>query len=482
MKKLHLFIPVLCLLAVIPAEAQYSVLHNFNDTAGGFPISSLTYANGVFYGITGTGGDSACNCGTVFAVNADGGGYRVMHNFAGISSFDGNTPVGNLVLVGNRLYGMCGNGMADSGGCTTCGMIFYIDTNGNNYTKLYNFGDDPVAACTIGCQPSGSLTYTNGVFYGMAGGGPVNDGVIFTIDTSGAGYDTLITFTGANGAMPTGNLTLAGNTLYGMTSQGGADNLGCIFTISTNGTGFDTLMSFNNNNGSKPLGSLTLNGNVLYGMTEFGDTLAYGNIFSINTNGTGYSDMWNFTNSETPRGDLTIAGSTLYGMTFGGGANGYGSVFSISTGGSNFNTLFSFCHASCSDTIGNSPYGDVILVGNALYGMAYADGADGDGVIFKLDTAQPLGISEITETAETISLYPNPNNGKLTIALSQPSLIMDLQPRLQIYNMLGDMVYQSILTAPYTDINLSAHAAGMYLYRVITNQGKPAGEGKFVVQ
>lgn len=469
-------------MAVIPAGAQYSVLHNFNDTAGGFPVSSLTYANGVFYGITGTGGDSACNCGTIFAMNADGSGYRVMHNFAGISSFDGNTPVGNLVLVDSRLYGVCNNGMAVTGGCTTCGMIFYIDTNGNNYTKLYNFGDDPVAACKIGCQPVGSLTYTNGVFYGLAGGGPANNGVIFTIDTSGLGYDTLITFNGADGSLPTGNLTLAGNVLYGMTSQGGADSVGCIFTINTNGSGFDTLMSFNHNNGAKPFGSLTLNGNLLYGMTEYGDSLAYGNIFSINTNGTGYSDMWNFTNSETPRGDLTIAGSTLFGMTYAGGANGYGSVFSIGTGGAGFNTLFSFCHNSCGDTTGNSPSGDVILVGSSLYGMAYAGGADGDGVIFKLDTAAPLAISEVATSAESISLFPNPNNGKLTIALSQPSLITELQPRVQIYDMLGDVVYQSVLTAPYTDINLLTPAAGMYLYRIITNDGKVAGAGKFVIQ
>jgi uncharacterized repeat protein (TIGR03803 family) len=484
MKNIYLLISVSFLLGTGTARAQFSVLHNFNDTAGSFPISSLTYGGGVLYGITGSGGDTPCNCGIIFSINANGTGYKDMHDFGGISDIDGNAPVGKLALAGNRLYGMTGNGMATTGGndCTTCGMIFSINTDGSGYRKLYNFGDDPVLNCYNGCMPSGSFTLSDSILYGMANGGPTGDGAIFFTDTSGTVYDTLMTFNGTNGSSPSGALTLSGTRLYGMTTLGGANNLGCIFAINTNGSGFDTLMSFNGANGSKPLGSLTISGNVLYGMTEYGDTLNSGNIFSIHTDGTGYRDLHDFTNSENPQGDLTLSGNLLYGMTTGGGANLYGYVFSIDTNGNNFNTIFNFCGSSCNDTTGYAPESGLTLSGNVLYGMTYAGGTHGDGIIFKLDTNTTTSIHEVTATPGGINLYPNPTDGKFTLTLTQPAAIIATQPRLEIYNELGEMVYQSNITTGYSQINLPNPAKGVYLYRMVTMDSIPVGEGKFVVE
>ena len=484
MKKLYALISVLSLVCIGVVNAQYSVIHNFNDTAGSFPISSLTYAGGVLYGITGTGGDTPCTCGVIFSINADGTGYKDMHDFGGISLTDGNAPVGKLALAGNRLNGMTGNGMATTGDndCTTCGMVFSINTDGSGYRKLYNFGDAPVLNCNNGCMPSGSFTLSDSILYGMANGGPTGDGAIFFMDTSGTVYDTLMTFNGTNGSSPTGTLTLSGTRLYGMTSKGGANNLGCIFAINTNGTGFDTLMSFNGINGSKPQGSLTIAGSVLYGMTEYGDTLNSGNIFSIHTDGTGYRDLYDFTNAENPQGDLTLSGNLLYGMTNGGGANGYGSVFSIDTNGNNFSTLFSFCRSSCNDTTGTSPQGDLTLSGNVLYGMTYGGGTDGDGVIFKLDTNSTTEINEISAATGGVNLYPNPNNGSFTISITLPVPVTVVQPQIEIYNVLGKMIYHAGVTTGNAQISLSNAARGMYLYRIVTNDGKPVGIGKFVME
>jgi len=467
-------------------NAQFNNLHNFNDTAGSFPVSSLTEGGGVFYGITGTGGDTACNCGCIFSINASGSGFKDMHNFLGSAHLDGSSPVGNLALVGNRLYGLTGNGQMTTNGnsCTTCGTMFAINTDGSGYSALYNFGDVPVTDCATGCQPSGSLTYSDTVFYGMANGGPSNDGVIFVMDTGGAWIDTLMSFNGATRSMPTGALTLSGNVLYGMTSKGGSDNQGCVFKINTNGTGFDTLMSFNGPNGSKPIGSLTLSGNVLYGMTEFGGSYASGRIFSINTNGTGYADLFDFNDTlgANPVGDLTLAGNVLYGMTDGGGALSYGDIFSINTNGNNFNDLFDFCNSSCNDSTGINPYGDLTLFGNTLYGMAYGGGLYNSGVIFKFDTGTTTSIRQLSAVTGSASVYPNPNNGNLILSLSLPTAVTGTQPQIEIYNVLGELVYHANIATGNSQISLSNPVPGFYLYRIMSYDGKLIGEGKFVVE
>jgi uncharacterized repeat protein (TIGR03803 family) len=124
--------------------------------------------------------------------------------------------------------------------------------------------------------------------------------------------------------------------LYGMTKQGGANGIGCVFSLDTTGKGYDDLLDFYGLNGQSPLGSLTLTGNVLYGMTFQGGANGDGSIFSINTNGTGYKLLISFNGTsfpegENPHGAVTITGDLLFGMTYTGGAVNYGIVFSDST-------------------------------------------------------------------------------------------------------------------------------------------------------
>src|SRR5579872_4430719 len=91
---------------------------------------------------------------------------------------------------------------------------------------LYNYNG------TIGENPHNSLTYLNGVLYGMAdSGGVYNDACIFKIDTSGKGYKDIFDFNNINGGNPYGNLTVLNNKLYSMTSYGGTSGVGLIFRV-----------------------------------------------------------------------------------------------------------------------------------------------------------------------------------------------------------------------------------------------------------
>ena len=62
-------------------------------------------------------------------------------------------------------------------------------------------------------------------------GGVNNDGTIFGINTDGSGFQTLLSFSGTNGAYPQGSLTLSGSRLYGMTASGGSNNDGTVSAL-----------------------------------------------------------------------------------------------------------------------------------------------------------------------------------------------------------------------------------------------------------
>ena len=97
-----------------------------------------------------------------------------------------------------------------------------------DYTDLYNFG----GGAGEGETPYGSLVRSGNILYGMTeSGGISNKGVIFKIDSDGNNYTTLHNFTGiaTDGSAPHGSLTISGNTLFGMTAMGGANNVGVIF-------------------------------------------------------------------------------------------------------------------------------------------------------------------------------------------------------------------------------------------------------------
>ena len=297
-------------------------LHNFVNTDGAYPFGDLLLSGGVLYGMAVNGG--ASNNGTLFAMNTNGSGFRVIHTFTGTGT-DGSQPTGSVICIGNTLYGM-----TTAGGTLQAGNIFSINVNGSNYRNLFSFsGGD-------GGNPNGSLTLSasGDSLFGMARLGGIHDsGLVFSIDTNGNTFTVLYNFGGVstNGATPVGNVVLEGYTLYGMTSAGGLHGHGCIFSLTTNGTGYTDLFDFNGSStGSTPLGSLVVSGTTMYGMTSAGGSAGYGLLFSMGTNGSNYNMLFNFTGSfgTNPDGSLILVNNMLYGMASLGGVNSSGIIFS----------------------------------------------------------------------------------------------------------------------------------------------------------
>lgn len=472
----------LCLIALfitsVPfftlCTAQNTDIHDFfgSPLDGANPTSqNLTLSGKVLYGMTNRGGYYNNEQGCIFSVDTDGNNYKIILNF---NDTNGAFPNGSLILSGKRLYGMTIGG-------GPYGNIFSIDTDGSSFKNLLYFND------TNGATPYGSLIIAGNRLYGMAGGGAHNGGCIFAIDTNGNNYKKLFDFTEPNGIGPQGSLILNGKVLYGVTGLGGTYNDGVIFSIDTDGTHYKKLLDFDSANGKYPLGSLTLSlsGKVLYGMTEVGGAHNLGCIFSIDTDGSSYKDIYDFINILNaiigkPRGSLTLVGKALYGATPGVAGNlGFynGNIFSIDTDGSNFTNRLYF-----GEGWGANPFGSLTYASGELYGMTYDGGVYNKGIIFKLDTGavSTLSINSLTENAGELKVYPNPNNGIFILQINSQQPVNNNY--IQVYDVLGQQVYQSSVNTNNMQINVSGQSQGLYFYRVVTETGELVGEGKIVLQ
>ncbi|HVA97623.1 MAG TPA: T9SS type A sorting domain-containing protein [Bacteroidia bacterium] len=52
----------------------------------------------------------------------------------------------------------------------------------------------------------------------------------------------------------------------------------------------------------------------------------------------------------------------------------------------------------------------------------------------------------------------------------------------EIYNMLGQKIYQRKLNTTSTDLDISQTAKGIYLYRILSKKNSLISQGKFVVE
>lgn len=305
---------------------NYKDIYDFDGTHGQYPYGSLILSGGKLYGMASQGGTGSL--GVAFSINTNGTGYTVLNNFAGYTT--GADPLGGLTLIGNVLYGMTA-----SGGSITYGDIFSINSNGGGFRELFGCAAANGDTCL---SPVGNLVLSGNKFYAMSvNGGPTLNGNMFSIDTNGSGYKNLLNFNTTTGELTTSSyasLTLSGSKLFGMALGGGAHGDGTIFSIDTNGNGFKVLFNFNSTSGQYPFGSLTILGNKLYGMTNQGGAHDSGSVFSIYTDGSGYKDMYDFGGmygAFPVAGPLTLSGNMLYGMASHGGTGTYGVVFKLDT-------------------------------------------------------------------------------------------------------------------------------------------------------
>jgi len=265
--------------------SSFTNLYDFtggND--GGNLQGGLILSGNTLYGTAEQGGTNSV--GTVFKVNTDGTEFAVLYTFS--NSPDGAGPQAGLILAGNTLYGTTeGGGALGPEGFNSEGTVFAINTDGSGYRILHNFTDLFGSGTSDGLQPYAGLILSGDTLYGTTRYGGTNSrGTVFAINTNGNDYAILYNFTkednnvnNSDGSSPTAGLISSGNTLYGTASAGGVYGQGTVFAINTDGTGFTNLFNFGTeNSGNNPVAGVALSGATLYGTMPTGGD---GTIFAL---------------------------------------------------------------------------------------------------------------------------------------------------------------------------------------------------------
>lgn len=375
--------------------SSYTILHAFQTNGdpsdGAYPIASLVLSSNTLYGTTFLGG--TYGYGTVFAVNTDGSGFTTLYSFAG-SPDDGANPDAGLVLGGNVLYGV-----ANAGGEGGSGTVFSLNTDGTDYTNIYNFSPaaPPSYSNPDGANPEGTLILSGNVLYGTAVlGGLYDAGTVFQLNTDGSGFATLYTFTGqTDGAFPSAGVVMDGTVLYGTTQFGGDFFDGNVYSLDTSITNFTSLYSFQGGwDGGNILAGVTVSNGVLYGAASQGGTNNEGTVFDLSTNGANFDAFYSFSAVDTnyltnvdganPFAAPILCGTNLYGTTTAGGPIGGGTLYKVNTSGA-FTAIFGFV-APTNGADGASPAGDLVLSRTTLYDTTQLGGVNAAGTIFKVDT------------------------------------------------------------------------------------------------
>lgn len=395
---------------MLPDGNNFQIVKDFASTNLKFPYGSIITDSTYIYGTTEKGGVN--DDGSIFKVRTDGSNFTLLHNFD--HSTSGSWPRGPLMLNENSLYGM-----TQYGGDYTNGTLFKIDTSGTSFNKLYDFNDS-----ITGKKPEGSLHIEDSVIYGHTCEGGLNDsGTMFRIDSTGNNFEVLIDFSNdlgdkpqgtiiknANnllmltshkgeyyggtllefnladsttnvlhdfgrykrGKIPSKEMVLVNEDLYGTTLSGGENNSGTIFKIEKDGSNHEIIYTFNGDTSavdqiSSPQLGLVYDGEYLYGVSRFGgDSSFHGTIYRIKPDGSQLSIIldFNFDNGSQPKCLLAFDTEHLYGTTESGGDFDKGVIFRVDKDGQNYVKMHDFEGG----LDGEEPK-SLLLVNDTLYGV-----------------------------------------------------------------------------------------------------------------
>jgi uncharacterized repeat protein (TIGR03803 family) len=437
-----------CIYRFDAATGNVTTVASFGSSTGRFPNGELLDGgDGFLYGTARQGGTG--DFGTIFRVKLSDGTLTKLAQFDGVNS--GKFPLGGLIKVGSRYYGV-----ASEGGASDKGTVFKLTpvagttnwdlgafstfTGGANGSKPWGTlvdsgggvligttelgGDDnrgcifkvPTAGASAriieviksfaggasdGANPRAGLwkSKADGFFYGTTfAGGANNLGAVYRISSLGTNFQIVANMELSKGSRPLSGLVeppVADGFLYGTCSEGGANGAGSVIKLSRDSSGApinpDNVASFNTTDGSKPVAALLFGPDGLaYGTTEQGGVAGLGSIFRI-TSGVSLRTAASFVSGKgaNPRSALSAgADGTLYGSTFDGGTRGDGTIFRLTKDGT-YSVLANFTGAD-----GANPLSPLIVSDDGtIFGSTYKGGSNERGTIFRVTadgTVQPL--------------------------------------------------------------------------------------------
>ncbi|HEY4798390.1 MAG TPA: T9SS type A sorting domain-containing protein, partial [Bacteroidia bacterium] len=79
------------------------------------------------------------------------------------------------------------------------------------------------------------------------------------------------------------------------------------------------------------------------------------------------------------------------------------------------------------------------------------------------------------EDESSISIFPNPTDGKINLSMSQFE-----NTTIKIYNLVGECIHSQIITSPTSQIDLTSQSDGIYFLQ--TNSGGKHFTSKLIIQ
>jgi type IX secretion system substrate protein len=146
----------------------------------------------------------------------------------------------------------------------------------------------------------------------------------------------------------------------------------------------------------------------------------------------------------------------------------------IAKGGEKYVVIGNFKNDKQSDSVFvNSPNSNTNYNWNGSYYYV-------DDIIASTDSvyADSLfsGINEINAKQPQVMIFPNPSKGKFTISLEG----FENKSHLEVYNLMGELIYEEEILPHITPIDLSNNSDGIYLYRIAS--GNSTSTGKLIIQ
>jgi len=350
------------------ATGNDSLLFNFTNGGRSFLLGNPYYnkliqaTDGRLYGMAYSGG--SYNQGGLFSYNPVTGKDSILYSFNGQYGY----PMGSVIQASNGLlYGMV---YAESG------MIFSYNIVTGKDSIIMAFNN------STGQNPAGSLMQaSNGLLYGYTTlGGSYGYGTLFSLDPTNNNFQVLVNFSNTMGNSPPGTLIQAtdGN-LYGVSPNGGANGYGALFCYIISRAKDTTLVDFNYNYSPQPYSSLLqASDGYLYAIAGGGVVFRY----DI-TNHTGTVLTLNESNLFSYSSFIQATNGLLYAMFYSNPANPQGGVFRFNPITLQDSLVFAFNGAN-----GSTPKGNLYQTNDGyIYGMTPSGGANGAGVLFRLDPA-----------------------------------------------------------------------------------------------
>lgn len=202
-------------------------------------------ADGLYYGVGREGG--ASSRGSIYKITTTGTRTRIASLTGTAGAAPGGKPRGPLVLASDGNF----YGMAEEGGTANTGVIFRVTAAGA-YSAISQFG------ATGARSPQGGFVIgSDGALYGTTSlGGTSDTGTLIRFVPATGLWSIIGEFTGTSGAVPgrapAGELFAAADgSIYGIATAGGALDQGVVFRYTTTG-GLETLVSFTGADGAAP--------------------------------------------------------------------------------------------------------------------------------------------------------------------------------------------------------------------------------------